>query len=317
MPFLGNGSYGCIYKPPLKCVGNSSSSSTYNKTKVGKVFERYSEYEIEKALQDKFRKYLLSYEKYCDVPIREIKDCPLISNNNNTSDGTKPQLIMPYGGDSLEKIISKRVLSLKECEYILLGFEKVMKNVEELYKQGYIHQDIKPDNILYDKKKKILHLIDPGIMIKKNKIYHKDNVLISAKYFYFPPEYKLYDSKISLADYVNTSIDIFSQKVVVNNKLLLFIDEFQSRLKMNYEKELRDGFVAFKKSKRYNKYVSKINSYQLGIVLFYICLGCPKIIKHQGQIDLLKNMMHPNPDKRISLCRAIKEYKRVFMSIAL
>lgn len=315
MPFLGNGSYGCIYKPPLRCVGNSSSNNNNkNKTRIGKIFEKYSEYEIEKSLQDKFRKYLLSYEKYCDVPIKKIKDCPLV---NNDSDGTKPQLIMPYGGDSLEKIISKRVLSLKECKYILLGFERVMKNVEDLYKQGYIHQDIKPDNILYDKKQKLLHLIDPGIMIKKNRIYHKDNVLLCAKYFYFPPEYKLYDSEISLIKYIDTSVEIISQNIMVNNKLLLFTDELKKRLNMNYERELRNGFKAFKKNKRYGKYISKINSYQLGIVLFYICLGCPRVIKHQGQIDLLKNMIHPNPEKRITLSKAIKEYKRFFMSTAL
>ena len=64
--------------------------------------------------------------------------------------------LLKYRGESLDKIDITLLYSLEEC------LEKLMIMLTDFHKRGYLHNDIKPDNICYDPKNDSFHLVDMG-----------------------------------------------------------------------------------------------------------------------------------------------------------
>ncbi|WP_444543169.1 serine/threonine protein kinase [Metallosphaera hakonensis] len=71
--------------------------------------------------------------------------------------GSPPAIVMEYmsGGDLRRILAEEEYLSLRHSvkwnEVVSLIFAKVAEAVIHLHKQGYVHADIKPSNILFDK----------------------------------------------------------------------------------------------------------------------------------------------------------------------
>ena len=68
MPLIGEGSYGCIFKPIVTC----QKKIHVPKNTIGKVFVDYSEFDLEKAIQNKIKK--LDPNNEFTIPLYNVCD---------------------------------------------------------------------------------------------------------------------------------------------------------------------------------------------------------------------------------------------------
>ena len=327
MPLIGEGNYGCVFKPYIKCknehkIGSSKTKvKTPNNAKVGKVFVDNLEFNNEKEIQEIIAKIDPKNEftvpLYEDCNVNSFKDsnsadkCMLINTKIKTN---YYQLIYRDGGVSFKDLLklpgspTKFLILLSKLKPILLGIEK-------LNNARYVHQDIKPPNILFDTHK--ISLIDFGIMTHVNQIYNQDNMyVLRYNYPYYPPEYKLFV-------YKKNTFPVFYRNFLENFDFIFNIGGKQvdllhniSSLGINIETELQALY-----SKKFDNHVystDKIDIYSLGIVLleFFIWSGIfnkdYKDYKNENIknmiIEFIKGMIHFNIDERYDFKTLIKQY---------
>lgn len=337
MPLIGEGTYGCVFKPYIKCknyahktksskLQKTPQDSTKDNTKVGKVFVDNLEFNNEKEIQE----IVAKIDPNNDFTVPLYEDCNINSfKNSNSADkcifiNTKIktnyyQLIYRDGGVSFKDLLkipgspTKFIILLSKLRPILVGLEK-------LNNAKYVHQDIKPPNILFDTHK--ISLIDFGIMTHINQIYDQDNLyVLRYDYPYYPPEYKLFV-------YKNSTFPVFSRHFLENFDFIFNIGGNQvdllhsiSGLGINIDLELPKLY-----SKRFDNHVystEKIDIYSLGIVLleFFIWSGIfNKDYKNENLknmiIEFIKGMIHFNVEERYDFKTLIKQYDNLSSNLS-
>lgn len=179
---IGKGAFGCIIKPSLPCQDKKISY----KNKVSKVaiseevLDEFNEYAIINEI-DKKGKYHLGKPTKCKIKktkkaLKIISKCDNLMNKYLKNKSLKEnfhefeQLIMMYGGVSLKryglKLAKMPVNRANKSSVRKLWFEfpRLFEGIISFQKHNIIHFDIKPDNIVYDKKKNVLKFIDFGHM---------------------------------------------------------------------------------------------------------------------------------------------------------
>lgn len=189
--FLGQGTYGCVFSPPLLCKDDETRSIG-----VGKVFgtsEDFIDEETElKAISkiDPKGKYTTLPSKSCVVPEYNItKEDQFVKCKHNTNYAPKyNQIIFKDQGVDL----SKHCLKSYKFSNLLDGFINLAKGLIEFEKEQTCHRDIKRPNIIIQKNESMKY-IDFGLSCKYNDIFTQksENILIYP-YPYFPPEFFVY-----------------------------------------------------------------------------------------------------------------------------
>ncbi len=321
MPLIGEGNYGCVFKPYITCKNsnknlNKNLNRNANKNtpiqKVGKIFadnlEFNNEKEIAKVISkiDPFNEFTTPLYEDCNVNTfknsNSADDCHLI---NTKIQGQYYQLIYKYGGISLKEIL--KIPGSRSKFFILLSkLRPVLVGLEKLYKLKYIHQDIKPPNILFDTKK--IYLIDFGIMTPTNEIYTSDNMyVLRYNYPYYPPEYKLFVYKTNTFNtFYKNFLENFDFIFNIGGQRADLLEKIKHILNIDIEKEL---YILY--SKRFsNIYATdKIDIYSLGIVLFELLIWAD--IKDQKIIDFVKGMIEFDYTKRYTFKELIKKYDEI------
>jgi serine/threonine protein kinase len=191
---IGQGTYGCVYKPPLKCKYPDSCPEYNNKCSSGisklmgyrndvdEELKMYSETEIDKINSNGL------------YHIKEPRRC--VPNENNVAkaknDGCKialkePELLIyENGGMDLEKAIEKGTSPLS----ILFNFANIFKAVITLYSNDIGHCDIKLPNIVIgtNPSNPQYRLIDLGLTRKFSKSLDKNNKIFLQTYFAWAPD---------------------------------------------------------------------------------------------------------------------------------
>lgn len=161
---IGKGTYGCIYKPSLKCENKNES----RENRISKLLSRNEgSKEMEQAALfrnriDPSQKYFLYGDQICDLnvtiqndAIKQLLEANIAEQNRNKRKCTASNIInsgqisasivqMPYGG--------KTPGDFKIHPTYYLGFFKTLENIftgiRLLHRNGYVHHDVKKDNIL-------------------------------------------------------------------------------------------------------------------------------------------------------------------------
>jgi hypothetical protein len=179
---IGEGSFGVVYKPPLKCHRAPEISEKYRDGFVGK---QVTEDEVDKEIEasdliekiDPNEDYTIQVRAYCDIsPEQENANFLDISQGNM-------QLIYRDGGQSLHSLMEPDELDFDNIEdinfdNIILGLRLIKGFIPILreFNQHFIHNDLHLGNIVWDGES--LHMIDFAELKPVDeliKIYSKHN----------------------------------------------------------------------------------------------------------------------------------------------
>jgi len=174
MRLLGYGGFGCVLTPPFSNINDTGKAITFP-GEVMKVF--YSKNAANKSVRNanmlqqinNQNKPLFSYpiQKYRktykarNIPKSFHRKCKIAANALNANIYA---VHMPDLGKSIATIIKDPELTstIRNIPFknIIQGFRKLLLTVDHLYKNGYVHCDVKPQNILVNPTNGTMTLID-------------------------------------------------------------------------------------------------------------------------------------------------------------
>jgi len=176
MPVIGEGGYGCVHSPSLKC--NTKKNMNYD-NKVSKLLtdknatDELKELSIFKEL-DKLEEHYLGYPTKCkpvddEETRREIMKCT--DGRKFMRDYKKLRLlVMKNGGVSLDSYVSKlyskryNIGTTKHTEIMFLNMLNVLRGVKFLIDNKLCHKDLKPQNIVFNEGTRTMKMIDFGML---------------------------------------------------------------------------------------------------------------------------------------------------------
>lgn len=210
---IGEGSYGCVHDPSLKC--DRSFSDVNYKNKVSKILSRRDankelvEYAaIERA--DPNEQFYLGVPKNCPPAqsksnYQAVRECKKMGSNA-TIESTKhihPDyhlLVMNNGGMNLSdyaksmKYAPSTPENRKKMEMFWIECHRLFLGLSVFLKQNIIHHDLKAQNIVYNPTTNRVAFIDFGLMrpldSKKAKVFHNNDHM---NHWSYPVETFLYN----------------------------------------------------------------------------------------------------------------------------
>lgn len=186
--YIAKGSYGCVYKPKLKCKNESEDNTESEKGYVSKLIAAYSEPE-EMAGKDLFEG-IDPEMKYFVYPKKSCIPAELAPNNRNTRNNinkctiinrtTEKQLSQNYSTDSRRLVQMNNGgndlfnLKLNAKDYIPFfeSIHNLLIGLDLAHKNNITHNDIKNDNIVSRKNEDgsfTTRFIDLGLSCKTNE----------------------------------------------------------------------------------------------------------------------------------------------------
>ena len=311
--FIAEGAYGCVLKPAKECDVKLNKKNT-----VVKIFRDKKDYTTELNNQDIIEKIFKNNKKIivnklsnCKKNIKEYEksayiNCRDIFNGDDNQEIY--QIIYENGGEDLWKHVSNKNITFKK---IFMNLNNVIDGLEILQKKNYLHQDIRPPNILLNFKNKETKIIDFGFLIKKQDFYNYSNKFISASANHqYPPEANK-DNYIDFFEYFKNLI-LRHQNFFISDKKR----KEQFRIILYYLYQEIKLYKKYKFAKKIN--LSKFDVYMLGITLFDLLLTSnlkKKLGLKNAEFNLIfnfiKNLLNFNINKRYSIKKAKSEYNKL------
>ena len=304
---IGEGTYGCVHKPPMKC---NNSKTRRNKENVSKLMtDSNAEKEMKEfkliGLADKEKSVYLGKPAKCKVDriLSNIQSISKCSGRFKAEDIDRYSLLMmKYGGQNLEQFGDEVVTWRKtpeNCDKIELFWLECIRlfyGLKIFHDNDIVHHDLKQQNIVYDQTKNRINYIDFGLMTKKSKV-----IKLSQKSLYewggvhhwsFPMENVFWNKSMYLLavnSIVKSGITDRNTMMVYNPFVSSITSAcgyyFTSILPVNSSKSMRsntinktisgsfDNVFEFEKDK-YDNFIDKsidtIDTYGVGFALIYV-----------------------------------------------
>lgn len=196
---IGEGSYGCVVKPSLKCGKNEPEPKTYKNTISKIMTKRHAKQEIEE------------FEKVLNIPDIEQHFIPkphickpnedetyknLLATCENKlikqPDAHPRILIMEDGGITLEKVL-EIIPNMNHGEFkqFVCAWRQIIDSICFLWKHKIMHHDLKLANIVYQMKNGKIRLIDFGKVKTMDTFIHNSKInenFEGVEWFNYPTE---------------------------------------------------------------------------------------------------------------------------------
>lgn len=219
MPLIAQGTYGCVYNPPLKCAdGKPAPKGTISKLLSSQNYKKeFKEYNLIQKI-DPQHLYHISPELKCEPDSNDLnanvgKDCKIYKSTNKYG-----LLFYKYGGVDLNKFITENLNAYLNAgkgpaiqrDLFFVNAHKLFKAIDLFVKNEFIHNDIKSLNIVFNADTYEFYYIDFGL----SKKFKDFNCIIHWSY---PPE----NAFIELGPYSGNA-GVFPAyknfKILINNK---------------------------------------------------------------------------------------------------
>ena len=310
---VGEGTYGCVHNPPLKC-----RDQLYNPdpTKVSKILSRKnanSELKEFKLIQnaDKKEDFHLGKPGSCfpdntEINAKAIDQC---KGFRGKYINRYKLLLLKNGGQDLSKIEDKfkkltvNTVNRRKLEHFWLDMARLLYGSKVLIDKGIVHHDLKQQNIVYNENTGRVNFIDFGLMMRKTEMFKKANGsrYPFGEHWSFPPDILFYN----YVDYQRMTIiegrdrNIFMQNSFKNYKEPLKIIEKNLMDKDENEIDfsiriVRDYYNTYSKLKHsdddykifINKSFETFDNYAIGFSLFSILKETKELIDEKLYNDL-------------------------------
>jgi serine/threonine protein kinase len=289
---IGEGSFGCVHKPPLNCKNQRKQE---NSNKVSKILtkingqDELNEFFLISEV-DKNGEYHLGRPTSCepakiDTNMMAIKDCSRLQKNHihdyrryiDKRDMDKFMLlIMKDGGYDIEQFSEQfkkqkpNAENMKQVRDFLIEGFRLIEGLVLFLKHGIIHHDLKAQNIVYNPKENRINFIDFGMMNKINNVRREAE---NSEYGYdvhwsFPFEISLWN-KSKFSPFVHytpqrkqRSIKSMIEKIKNNGS---YAFEIIHNEKLDAEEDMRDYMLYLSNlGTDYDKFLNKsINTFDL------------------------------------------------------
>jgi hypothetical protein len=322
--YVASGSYACTFSPPMSCGPSTRSKmlKSRNQQKIGKVFEdtddALREAEIQRIIHavDPQNTFTVKYVGRCKVasisPQDEIDAC-----DKDIQKDRNMQLIYGYGGKDLWNVIGTTKGARVNDTFVrlFLKFEPLFRGVSRLNSMGYLHLDIKLENIVYDGHK--LSLVDFGLMNTKSQMLNKaQKALLSYDYPYYPPEFKF----LSVIRTINPQTDFLKFKTFFMRNFGVIAVKEESLIHRELERFFASYIFQTDRSLDGERLLDKADIYSVGVSLMILYSYIVQRDDYRTYIihDLIKDMVNCNPYERPSweeIMRRILEIKQLITSV--
>ena len=351
--YLGEGSYGCVHSPPLKCKGEEISNNPNMLSKI--LTNKNAEIELNEisffSKLDPNNDYHLGKPKLCvadkDSAInrKAIGKCENQEkfNAKNLMKEKYTLLLMKNGGKSLTDFtekMNKLVVNIENKRKVEMFWIEVMKlfNLFVILKtQNVLHYDIKCDNLLYDEATNRINVIDFGSLTKKDKIIKKavkSDLWQSIYYFAWPPETIMYNKNLFLSTLKKRNVNEVVEEAMIKAKITQKIPKYSlnyflsltnsGRNKNAYSDYLNELYRFLlsidANEENYKKLlgasIETFDSYGLGVALLACLHKTEKFISpllHNNLLKLFQRMISINPFHRGSQEENLLIYKKCLM----
>jgi serine/threonine protein kinase len=189
---LGEGAYGCVHKPSLHCTTLPDPTFNYDNyvSKLMKTSSAAAELKEFVTIHqyDPHDEYHLGTPKLCKPDLspsevmKDIKKCERIHPKLQQDPANYSLLLLKYGGPDLKNFCKSEIdkflktKSQAKSDNFWLEAHHLIKGLQFFRDNGIVHNDLKPQNILYDMKKNKLSFIDFGLMRTKADIVSSSNI---------------------------------------------------------------------------------------------------------------------------------------------
>lgn len=339
MTLLSKGAYGCVYYPKVRCTGKQTNNTKFVSKLQENNFASKNELYISNIIKGKIPKYGNMFSvivRSCPVEYKEIKDteiaeCPLIDKKNN---------IVLMDLEYIKNVDIYRFLEESTDFYfvirkILHSYKYLLNSIKELSSHQIVHFDLKSDNILIDKVRKMPIIIDFGLSLDVNKVLQafggeKTNIALLKNYFFTSyPRYYIWPIEVHYVCYLlnvnetptEREIEKICDEYVEGNEILnlLYSKSFVNRYKHECIAALK-SYIGEKSTDVIRKIVEESyltwDNYSLSVLmmnLLYLLnfngFGENKLIVDFSQL-LLTNI-HPNYKKRMLIEETINKFSEI------
>ena len=281
---------------------------------------------------DPRQKYFIYPQSYCDVKYGDFikRSGAFKCTTLSPSDQTLRMLKMQNGGIPLDTFVRRN--AIEPVDFLRL-LRNVVEGANKLRLNGWVHHDLKFNNILVDPKTNECKIIDFGLMIPLKKAF-TENAYIRSRYWLHPPEYRFYvhltknnwetpnehqirllmSDDIKINDHKFSSEDKATMRHLLTNTPMFAYCEYENAL-MSFFKQVHGKKTEQQKQNYFESFASKIDVYSLGIDMLYLSsyLKYAKTSKqdYEDFMSLVKNMIHPNPAKRLTLPNVLKRIDKI------
>ena len=341
MTLLSKGAYGCVYYPKVRCTGKQTNSTKYVSKLQENNFASKNELYISNIIKSQIPKYSIMFSvivRNCPIEYKEIKDteiskCPLIDKKDDSG-------IILMDLEYIENVDIYKFLEESSDFYfvirkILHSYKYLLNSITQLVSHQIVHFDLKSDNILIDKVRKIPIIIDFGLSLDINKVLQafsgeKTNISLLKKYFFTSyPRYYIWPIEVHYICYLlnvnetptEKEIERMCDEYVQGNEILnvLYSKSFVTKYRNECVDSLKQ-YIGEKSTEVIKNIVNETyltwDNYSLSLLmmnLLYLLnfngFGENRLIVEFSQL-LLSNI-HPNFKKRMSIENTIKKFSEI------
>lgn len=331
---IGEGTYGCVHRPPLKC--EKGVNADY-KNKISKVMTtkdadaELSEYALIDKVDPDFKFHMTTpVECNPEKTANSLKAIDKCSESFQSRDIDKYKLlIMPDGGVDLNNY-AKKSLSRKQIDIFWIEAQRIFFGLKVMKDSGIVHHDFKPHNIVYNEKAQRTNYIDFGFMKKTSEIVAKCKQSIykdGAPHWSFPYEFRFVNrdkflnsfNKETFEGYFKNEdeqLDTFIEYVTTADDRDKFKETFMKQVYLMLKYDLRaETYDAFVK-----KSIETVDVYGVGLSFLYVLNKFafkmdPKLVADLRELFL--NMITPRVSLRYSADVALNRYEAIIESAGL
>lgn len=317
---IGQGTYGCIFDPPLLCKKKQFTKGDIAKLTTNDDLER--EKNAYKMLQgiEESKDYFILPHASCSPRIldnqvdNDINKCKIIQKANPSD---LKQVSMEYGGKDLAKF---NLVSKDSIPFFTM-MRRLLEAGALMVLHGFVHFDIHAGNIVVNKDN-IPKLIDWGQSFSKDEISLES---ISERWKILTPEYSAEPPEVTfltaIDDYNNYSFEEAMLQLMPKKRVLHTIEKI---LGVSIKTQLTNLGKFFRSSQAFQEkdivklwklYYPGFDSWAIGVVLldslnilmfsYEFIESSEWKIKKTIVVDILKKMLHTNPKERIDCVEAL------------
>jgi len=217
---IGQGTYGCIYKPNIPCKNEKPTKSSKNQKFISKLQRNQENSEREanlgKIIKEKIKKYNTMFAPIIDscivnieeVSQNDINKCDIIAKDK--ADDRKieyksykmryagKQFLSQYFLSIIKKSPKKLIKRMIETHiYVLKSLNKLSSLTPPI-----IHYDLKDNNIMYDEKLGVPIIIDFGLSFELDPNKGFDHAVALEQYYVFYEKYPPWCIELVLLSYI-------------------------------------------------------------------------------------------------------------------